>query len=201
MNVPHWLDRNVSRETLDKLKGFDDLVKKWSPKINLVSKGDLAHLAHRHIWDSAQICEGIDLNTDWLDFGSGGGFPGIVVAILGEASGIHTVLVESDQRKCAFLRTASQKLDLNTSVVPERIETYGKTHNVISARAVASVDQLLALSVQCARPETVFVFPKGATWKEEIEIAKRYWHFDVQTRNSYTSDGAAILELRHVTRK
>ncbi len=200
MNKPAWFFGDVSRETMDRLDQFAALVQKWSPRINLVSKADLPNLFDRHIWDSAQVF--VPESGNWLDFGSGGGFPGIVVAIFAAESGSQVTLVESDQRKCAFLRTAQSELGLkNVQILAQRIEDHRGQYSTISARAVASVTTLLDLSVHCSAPETVFLFPKGERWKEEIEIAAHSWHFELKAKPSHTNNEAAILELRHVSRK
>ena len=116
-------DLNVSRETFSKLEAFADLVRKWNPKINLVSKNSLDDLWQRHILDSVQVFELAEGEGHWVDLGSGGGFPGIVVAILNqEAQTFQVTMVESDQRKCAFLRTAIRELGLTALVKTERIE-------------------------------------------------------------------------------
>ena len=115
----------VSRETLADLKVFKQLVRKWNPAINLVAKSSLPEVWERHIADSIQIFPLVTEEPDlWLDIGSGGGFPGIVVAILAKGLGWSTKfhLVESDNRKSVFLRTAARDLKLNVEVSSDRIE-------------------------------------------------------------------------------
>ena len=108
---------NVSRETYDDLTRYAELVGRWTQKINLISKASLQDIWQRHIWDSAQIYDLGEPEGTWLDIGSGGGFPGIVVAIMAKRDNCARkgVLVESDQRKAAFLRTVIRELQLNAS--------------------------------------------------------------------------------------
>ena len=109
----------VSRETMDRLNTYSELLKKWNPKINLVSRFTLDDLWSRHMLDSAQIFSLADNKPDhWIDLGSGGGFPGLVIAILAKElmPNLTVTLVESDQRKCAFLRTVSRETNLKTKV-------------------------------------------------------------------------------------
>ena len=131
--------QNVSRETLDRLLTFQSLVRKWNPAINLVSRADLSDLWGRHILDSVQIFDLLPPNASiWCDFGSGGGFPGLVVAILAKekAPALKTVLIESDKRKSVFLRQVVNDLGLNAKVLSERIdEASPQSADVVSARA------------------------------------------------------------------
>ena len=138
-------DLDVSRETFEKLKAFAELVRKWNPKINLVSKDSLNDLWSRHILDSVQIFELVPGPGKWVDLGSGGGFPGIVISILNqEERNFDVVMVESDQRKSAFLRTAIRELDLAAKVKTERIEELECLEaDVLSARALADLTKLL----------------------------------------------------------
>ena len=116
---------NVSRETMDRLESFAALAKKWNPSINLVARSTLADLWDRHIVDSAQVYRFAPQNAvHWVDIGSGGGFPGIVVAAMAKELSPNTkfTLIESDQRKSTFLRTAARELDLKLTVLADRIE-------------------------------------------------------------------------------
>lgn len=205
MELPGWFPDDVSRETLERLDAFADLAARWSAKINLVSKRDLPFIRDRHIWDSLQICtkEHLSYGPTWLDLGSGGGFPGLVVAIMAKemAPGLKVTLVESDQRKGAFLRTAVQTFHLNAAVDVKRIEALRVLPPAtISARALADLPKLLSLSSEFTEANTKFLLPKGESWKEEIELARKHWHFDVTAEASHTNNKAAILELRHVRR-
>lgn len=193
---------NVSRETVERLEAFADLVRKWNPKINLVSKSTLDDLMNRHIADSVQIFDVIGPNfTHWADFGSGGGFPGIVVAIIAkaEAPEARITLVESDARKCAFLREAARQLSLNVKVFNERIEKVpALVADVISARALARLNLLCEFAIRHGGPDFTAVFPKGETYQDEIDEAKRTWGFDLEVLPSKTEAKAAILKLRNI---
>lgn len=119
------IEKNVSRETIERLGTFAALVRKWNPKINLVSKAGLETLWERHILDSVQVFEAAPPNpAHWADLGSGGGFPGIVAAIMAAEKSYRTkfTLVESDQRKAVFLRNAAREIGLRVDVTTERIE-------------------------------------------------------------------------------
>ena len=122
-SIPDGLD--VSRETFDDLVKFHDLLVKWNAKINLVSKASSGNLWDRHIWDSAQIVPISGNGLSWVDIGSGGGFPALVVAIMAKRAlpGRKVTMVESDQRKSAFLRTVIRELSLNAEVIASRVET------------------------------------------------------------------------------
>ena len=119
---------DVSRETYDNLRAFEELVRKWTVKINLISPTTIGQIWDRHIVDSVQVWAQAPENaTSWVDIGSGGGFPGIVLAILAKElrPEMAFTLIESDQRKCAFLRTAARELGLNVKVLSEQI---GRAH-------------------------------------------------------------------------
>ncbi len=128
----------VSRETLEKVKAYEDLVRQWSPRINLVSPADLDCLRHRHTLDSAQLVALSNTPQRWVDLGSGGGFPGIVVAIIlqDRQKSARVTVVESDKRKCAFLTTVARSLDLDVDVLAQRAENLKLTDaTTLSARA------------------------------------------------------------------
>ena len=195
-------DLDVSRETLEKLKAFAELVRKWNPKINLVSKSSLDDLWSRHILDSVQIFEIATGRGKWIDLGSGGGFPGIVVSILNqEERRFDVVMVESDQRKSAFLRTAIRELDLAAKVKTERIEELECLEaDVLSARALADLTKLLGFVELHLKPGGVALFPKGQSWQREHEEARQDWTYDLETVASKTNSDAAILKIKEIAR-
>ena len=204
MGVPDWYQQDVSRETLERLDAFEALVIKWSQRINLISKRDLSQVSERHIWDSASMFPYIADVATWVDLGSGGGFPGIVVAIMAKETQpkLKITLIESDARKCTFLRTAIRELELRADVRTNRIETVTDiAADVISARALASLDVLLDLAAPLGREHTKFLFPKGQSWKDEIDHAGRKWSFDLTAHSSHTNPNARLLELMNVRRK
>ena len=191
---------DVSRETLEKLKAFEALVLKWNPRINLVSKADAAHVWDRHIKDSLQL---VNLTTDvstWTDLGSGGGFPGIVVAIAVQyAQPQHMVLIDSDSRKCAFLKTAVRELDLSATVISDRLDAaQTPPSSTVSARALMPLDGLLGYCQRFLKPDGTALFQKGRNWRDEVRDAERRWSFDLDVIDSKTSSDAAILRLSNI---
>ena len=193
---------NVSRETFSKLEAFADLVRKWNPKINLVSKNSLDDLWQRHILDSVQVFELAEGEGHWVDLGSGGGFPGIVVAILNqEAQAFQVTMVESDQRKCAFLRTAIRELGLTALVKTERIEQLdGLEADILSARALADLTQLLDFTELHLNPDGIVLFPKGQNWQSEDSDAKKVWTYALEAIESKTNPAAAIMKIKDIAR-
>lgn len=195
---------NVSRETLEKLERYAVELKKWNPKINLVSKSTLDDLWDRHFVDSAQI---IDLApngiTHWVDLGSGGGFPGLVIAIIFSEinPNVQFTLVESDQRKCAFLRNVIRETGISASVMSKRVEDIPSlSADVISARALADLTTLISLSKPHLAPGGVMLFPKGENWQSEVTQAQSQWRFDVDVAKSETNEKSVILSLSGVRR-
>jgi len=204
-DFPAWLPENVSRETINKLTEYSALAEKWSKKINIVSKNDLSRIWERHICDSLQIWqpEIIPRNARWLDVGSGGGFPIVVIAILASQQDANLTLscVESDKRKCAFLRHVVQTLNLRLNVMSERVEHLTpQKADVLSARAFSALPDLFRLTERHFTTDTVFLLQKGETWQEEIEIALKAWQFTYDSRRSKTNAKAALLEIRNVQR-
>lgn len=195
--------RDVSRETLRKLRLFEDLVRKWSPRINLVSPSDIDTLWDRHIRDSAQIFDLAEDHSDWLDLGSGGGFPAIVVAVMGQAAakGMRTTLVESDRRKCAFLKTSIAALEIDAAVETSRIETLPPQNaSTLSARALGPLPDLLVHAHRHLAPRGTALFPKGKNWETELRQAKDKWSFDCDVVQSETKQQARILRIRNIQR-
>lgn len=192
----------VSRETMDRLNTYSDLLKKWNPKINLVSRSTLDDLWSRHMLDSAQIFSLADNKPDhWIDLGSGGGFPGLVIAILAKElmPNLTVTLVESDQRKCAFLRTVSRETGCDVTVHSKRIEEIEPLNaDVLSARALADLTLLLQFSERHLNPQGVCLFPKGSTWKKEVKTARESWQFSERAIKSETQDDAVILRINEI---
>lgn len=194
-------DLNVSRETLEKLKKYEALVKKWTVKINLISKSTISDIWNRHILDSIQLFNLAPPRGHWADLGSGGGFPGVVVAILTQDTALpHRItLVESDQRKCAFLRTAVRELSLDAEVICGRIESLPPLNaDIISARALADLDKLLGFAERHLAQDGAALFPKGARWKNEAAEARKRWSYGCETSISKTDPDAAILKIKNI---
>lgn len=197
-------DLSVSRETIRALEEFVELVQRWNTAINLVSKATLPDIWNRHILDSAQLFSLCPKNARlWVDLGSGGGFPGIVVAVLARdlKPDLKVALVEADLRKATFLREACRKLSLDAQVHSVRIESLPAAQaDVLSARALASLSSLLEYADQHLRKTGVALFPKGAQHAEELVEAQKTWRFDATLVPSLSDTKAAILEIRNIGR-
>ncbi|MBN9886087.1 16S rRNA (guanine(527)-N(7))-methyltransferase RsmG [Salipiger abyssi] len=196
-------DLDVSRETLDRLTHLSALLEKWSSKINLVSRATLEDLWTRHIVDSAQIFQSPRHHTGlWADLGSGGGFPGLVIAILAEelAPELDVTLVESDQRKAVFLRTALRETGVSGRVLVGRIEEIPPLKaNILSARALADLPTLLSFTDRHLSPSGQALFLKGANWKKEVAAAGESWKFSCERRTSITDPNAVVLTIGALT--
>ena len=196
--APHWLD--VSRETLNLLDALLSLVEKWNPAINLVAAGSLNDAWNRHVLDSAQLYAFIPAEAGAVaDFGSGAGFPGLVLAIIAKAvrPELNVTLIESDRRKAAFLAQAARNLGLTTRVLTDRAETLPPlSADVISARAFAPMPDLCALAHRHLAPDGVAIFPKGAKAEAELAEAARTWRFDCAQSPSKTDPAGRIITLK-----
>ncbi|QPM91471.1 16S rRNA (guanine(527)-N(7))-methyltransferase RsmG [Pseudooceanicola algae] len=195
--------QSVSRETLERLDIYANLLTKWNPKINLVAKSTIPNLWNRHILDSVQVFKLANNFSHWADLGSGGGFPGLVAAIY--SAEFHPegriTLVESDQRKCAFLRNVAREAGLDIQVLAERIEEIPSLGaDVLTARALASLTELLDFASRHLSADGMAVFPKGARWKAEVEEAERHWHFNWTSLASRTDEQAVILKIKGIVR-
>ena len=195
---------DVSRETKARLETYADLLRKWNPKINLVSKSTMDDLWSRHIIDSAQIYALAPHPIEhWVDLGSGGGFPGLVIAIMAADQGSpkKTTLVESDARKCAFLRTVIRETGVSATVMNERIEALPDLEaDILSARALGSLKLLLSFADRHLATTGTAIFPKGANWEKELPDAQSKWNFDYQLVKSETESGPVIMKITGVAR-
>lgn len=189
---------DVSRETLDRLEILAALLTRWNTRVNLVSPGSIDELWKRHIWDSAQIADISQRSGDWVDIGSGAGFPGLVVAALLAERDVRrsVVLVESDRRKSVFLNEAAREMGLAVRVVASRIEAFqGETFDTISARALAPLPKLLDLAVPLLKSGGEMVFLKGREVDSELTSATRRWQMQVERIPSITGEDATILRI------
>lgn len=194
---------DVSRETMERLDVYAGMLRKWAPRINLVSRDTLDDLWHRHIADSAQLWRLRPLHDGlWLDLGSGAGFPGLVVAALAaDHPNVRFRLVESDARKSAFLLSVVREAALSAEVVTERIEALPpQLADVVSARALTSLAGLLAMTEKHRRPGGIGLFPKGRTVHKEIDEAQKTWRFTPRLHPSLTDPTAAIVEIGDLDR-
>lgn len=195
--------KTVSRETLERLEEYESLLRKWNPRINLLASSQLDIIWQRHFIDSAQIFSLSPMTTNtWFDLGTGGGFPGLVCAVLAYGRGDQTRfhLIESDQRKAVFLRQVAQALSLDLAVHAKRIEDLDiGTADVISARALASLPELLSLSAIHMDIHTKLLFLKGAKAESELTQAQQTWNMEVDRIPSQTDPEGVILRLTGVS--
>jgi 16S rRNA (guanine527-N7)-methyltransferase len=202
MAVP-ILGLDVSRETMADLVEFSELATKWNAKINLIARGTTKTIWERHIVDSAQLYRFASSGYGkWVDIGSGGGFPGIVMAIIGKekSKDARFILVESDQRKATFLRTAARELELPVEVIAQRIETAPpQAADIVSARALTSLSGLIPLTLRHLKTDGVALFHKGRQAGNEIADAKKNWSFDLEEYPSITDPEARILAIQRIT--
>jgi len=190
---------DVSRETVDHLSLYHDLLLKWQKQINLVSGQTIADAWQRHFLDSLQLLPLIkDVQGGILDLGSGAGFPGMVLAVAGVP---EITLLESDARKCVFLREVARETGTKVAVVNQRIEknTLGKQALIIS-RACSELGELFALAEQNVSHETICLFHKGKNYANEITIASAQWEYDVEIIPSVLGEQSVILKCTHLTK-
>jgi 16S rRNA (guanine527-N7)-methyltransferase len=198
----------VSRETLARLNQYESLLRLWQGNINLVASATLPDLWHRHFYDSAQLLPLLPPGGGHLvDLGSGGGFPGLVLAILlAERPGWRVTLVESDSRKGAFLREVARQTGVAVEIQSARIEnpeTQSKlgSADVVTARALAPLNRLFGLAEPIFASHSVGLFLKGQNAKAEVEAARAEWVFDASLVPSSTAADASVVVLRALRRK
>lgn len=192
-------ETGVSRETLDRLAAYEVTLRKWQPKINLVGPSTLPDAWRRHFLDSAQLFPLIPESARVLvDLGSGAGFPGLVLAIMGVPE-VH--LVESDARKCVFLREAARAANAKVTVHNKRIEAVtGIEADVVTARALAPLTDLLAWAYPFIGNRGVAVFPKGQNVAEELTDTTKYWKMRTERFDSRTDPTGTILRVSGIDR-
>jgi len=185
----------VSRETLARLEIYAALLQKWQKAINLVGPATLPDLWRRHMLDSAQLFPLIPPGARRLaDLGSGAGFPGLVLAIMGAAD---VQLIESDQRKCAFLDAVARETSTKVTIHRKRLEDCPALNaDVITARALAPLDKLLNYARPLASKSAICLFLKGQTADTELTEAKSAWYIEGEIKPSATNSDASILILR-----
>ncbi len=189
----------VSHETLARLDCYADLLRTWNPKINLVGPSTLPALWERHFLDSAQLFPHLPVGGGMLaDFGSGAGFPGLVLAILG-APCVH--LIESDQRKAAFLREVSRETGAgNVTVHAARLADVAPLGaDVVTARALAPLTDLIPWAIRHLKPGGTALFLKGADTEKEIAKARETCSFSADVLTSQTHPDGRLLRLTAIT--
>jgi 16S rRNA (guanine527-N7)-methyltransferase len=190
----------VSRETINRLHAYADLLKEWTPAINLIAPSTVDTLWQRHIEDSAQLLPFVQKACSIVDLGTGGGLPSMVLAILG-CPPIHAI--ESDARKCTFLHECVRLLQLSDilTIHHGRIETIKPLGcDVVVSRACAPLDALVTYAQHHMTPNGRCFFLKGKQVKDEINVAST-WRFDYTLHPSITSPDGVIVELYNLERK
>jgi 16S rRNA (guanine527-N7)-methyltransferase len=189
----------VSRETEERLDRYVELLLNWQSKINLLSSSTLPELWTRHVADSLQLIPLAPQARIWADLGSGGGFPGLPIAVAGEA-GTRVHLIESNGKKAAFLREAVRVTGARAVVHQERAEKFGEscaeTVHVVTARAVAPLKTLCDQSFPLLRLGAIGMFPKGQDVDVELTHAAKYWRLDAFKVPSKTSPAGSIVVVR-----
>lgn len=194
----------VSRETSDRLAVLASELARWQAIKNLVGPATLDEVWSRHIADSLQLLGHAPEARTWLDLGSGAGFPGLVVAIAGAERGVTVDLVESNDRKCAFLRHVARVTGAPARVHAARLEAvvpgFVGRADVVSARALATLDRLLAWTEPLLTTGTVGLFPKGRDVAAELTEARRSWTFEAEILPSRTDSAAGIVRVTSLSR-
>ena len=191
---------DVSRETLARLDAYVAVLGKWQRRINLVSAASLADVWRRHLLDSAQLRPHVPGSCERLvDLGSGAGFPGLALAILGVA-GVE--LIEIDARKCAFLAEAARATGAAVTIQRARIESLPEAPaDVITARACAPLVKLLGYAARFCGPETRCLFLKGADIDKELTEATKYWKLRCTRVPSQSDPTGIILQIHEFARE
>jgi 16S rRNA (guanine527-N7)-methyltransferase len=185
---------------LGRLAAYISLLERWSGRLNLVGRTTLADPWRRHILDSAQLLPHIPAGTKSLvDLGSGAGFPGLVLAILG-VPGVE--LIEADSRKCAFLREAARIAAASVTIHPRRIEAVPPhAVDIVTARGLAPLDRLLPLAAPFLGPATLCLFLKGEQVAAELTIARKAWRMTASYHASLSDPRGAVLRLSEIVRE
>ena len=184
---------------MTRLAAYVDLLKDATARQNLVAPSTLGTVWERHIVDSAQLLRFATANGTWADIGSGAGLPGLVIAIL---SSDPITLIEPRRLRADFLVQSAQALGLsNVSVECAKVEWVQGQFDVITARAVAQLDRLLAMADHLATSRTLWVLPKGKSAQSELAQAQLNWHCDASVEQSCTDPGSEILVLTRVGAK
>lgn len=189
-----------------RLDAYVAALAEWNARMNLVSAASMADLWRRHVFDSAQLVPLIPEGTRRIvDMGSGAGFPGLVIAAMrGAGVGSETVLIESIEKKCAFLRAAADVMGLSDRVRVIRAraeEVTGIQADLVTARAVAPLETLLSYATHFADKRTALLFPKGRTAADELTAARRSWTLEGKMIPSRSDSEASIIAIQYFAPK
>lgn len=191
---------DVSRETRERLEIYDTLLRKWQKIKNLVSPSTIDVVWQRHFRDSLQLLQLCPWAKRWVDIGSGAGFPGMVIAIaLADVPDTSVTLIESDNRKCAFLREVARQTESPAlirygraeAIIPELYDV-----DVVTARAVAPLDKLVEIAKPALNAGAIGLFPKGQDYRSELTRLTLPANFKIEVASSVTDDRAAIIIIR-----
>jgi 16S rRNA (guanine527-N7)-methyltransferase len=188
----------VSRETLARLQAYADLLADWNARHNLIAKSTLPDIWHRHLWDSAQLAPLIPAQARTLaDLGSGAGFPGLVLAVL--CPNLTITLHEATTKKCTFLQATAERIGVKVLVRNSRLEDLPpQRFDVVTARALAPLPQLLQYAFPFTGPNSVCLFLKGQNVGSELTEAHKYWNMKASQVPSQTEPSAAIVTVREL---
>ncbi|MGB3537121.1 MAG: 16S rRNA (guanine(527)-N(7))-methyltransferase RsmG [Mesorhizobium sp.] len=192
----------VSRETFGRLEEFEALFQKWNARINLVAPSTLGDTWGRHILDSAQLFQLAPSALKWVDLGSGGGFPGLVLAfLLRERQGSIIHLIESNRKKASFLQSVTGQFDLPAHVVAKRVEDCYPLviqPEIVTARALAPLPLLFDMAAPWLTAGTTALFHKGRDYRSEVAESAHRWSFDLVEHQSMIDPQSVVLELRNL---
>ena len=194
----------VSRETLQRLQRYREVLIQWQAKTNLVAKDTLEGFWTRHIADSLQILAIAPRAQKWIDLGSGGGFPGLVIAIANnDRLGPSYHLVESNRKKCAFLRLAAMRCEAQITIHNQRIETLTLEHrfDAVTARALAPLPKLLAFVGRFMGEGGAAYLHKGRDYAQEVEDSRGLFQFDLVVHDSRIAADSVILEITNLSKR
>lgn len=191
--------KSVSRETIEKLEIYISLLQQWNKKINLVSQQGMDQVWKRHVYDSFQLIRYLDSSVKSIaDLGSGGGFPGLILAL---STDIPVILIESDMRKTIFLREVLRQTKTQATVLCQRIENVNAISvDVVTARALTSLTQLLEFSKNILNKNGYCLFLKGRSFNLEIEEAQKNWKINYKTFSSQTNADGVIVKINQFER-
>lgn len=192
-----WLATTFSGNAIGKLEKFVALLRDEAERQSLIARSTFDMIWTRHIADSAQLILLAPRNGDWIDIGSGGGLPGIVVAILRDAP---LLMIEPRRRRVDFLDDVIDALGLTNAVAQiGKVQRLASVATVISARAVAPIPEIFAWTQDNVSRETRFIMPRGRSWASELEIARRAWHGTFHVKQSITDPESGIVIADAVT--
>ena len=197
----HWLRARFGEGGEARMDILGGLVASEAVTQNLVAPSTLATMWSRHIVDSAQLIGlAAEAEGDWLDIGTGAGFPGLVIAALTDRP---VTLVEPRRRRAAFLSDAAEKLGVSSqvTVIAAKVEGVTMSAAVISARAVSALALLFGSAIQCSRRKTLWILPKGQSAREEIATAQQTWHGVFHVEHSVTDPNSLIVLAKGVSRR